>query len=267
VDDEGEAAESDADVDVEAKSPRQPENEERTKVDADFGDSGEEQTKCSSRNRRRMSKKERKREAAERKARSKCSPDWATLDPQHVPSDSSPRTSLQSSPVLVALQDVHIKDEDVSNEELEDKDKLPPSEIEPIQPACWDSLPPPAVPVDEPDVKSTHAAREEQPCAVEPTLQEAHDLDPGVEEDESRSRICIDVKWQWCDIQEVMSRVVGCGCGKPLVVNQKGLTPFGSTYFYAFPGLAFEVMKNGFVASLTVFSVPPEDLPASFQVK
>jgi len=78
---------------------------------------------------------------------------------------------------------------------------------------------------------------------------------------------CIDVRWPWPKIQEVLGKSAGCGCGKPLVVNKGSHTPFGSTYFYAFPGLVFEVMHNGYVASLTVFSVPPSELLPIFEPK
>merc|ERR1712217_1005407 len=69
---------------------------------------------------------------------------------------------------------------------------------------------------------------------------------------------------------EVLSRNNGASsgysCGKPLIVNSaSGHTPFGSTHFYALPGLAFEVMQNGFLASVTVFSVPPDDVPDVFR--
>jgi len=80
--------------------------------------------------------------------------------------------------------------------------------------------------------------------------------------------LCIDVRWQWSEIQEALSSRAGCACGKPLIMSQSGgYTPFGSTHFYAFPGLAFEVMQNGYLASVTIFAVPPEDLPAIFMSK
>jgi len=81
----------------------------------------------------------------------------------------------------------------------------------------------------------------------------------------STATVTIDVRWPWSSIQEVLGRCAGCGCGKPLVVNQGSHAPFGSTFFYAFPGLVFEVMQNGNVASLTVFSVPHGELPFVFQ--
>jgi len=90
-------------------------------------------------------------------------------------------------------------------------------------------------------------------------LQEQDDLDSCPEP------LCIDVRWSWPQIQDVLCSLAGCSCGKPLIMNERGHTPFGSTYFYAFPGLAFEVMQNDCLASLTVFSVPRAELPQAFQ--
>ncbi|CAK0875936.1 unnamed protein product, partial [Prorocentrum cordatum] len=78
------------------------------------------------------------------------------------------------------------------------------------------------------------------------------------------AQLCIDVRWSWTEIQHALSTRGGCECGRPLVLNAQGHTPFGSTYFYVLPGLAFEVMENDFLASLTVFSVPARELPAAF---
>lgn len=72
----------------------------------------------------------------------------------------------------------------------------------------------------------------------------------------------IDVRWRWTEIREAVGERSAGGCGKPLVVSHcGGHTPFGSTYFYALPGLAFEVMQNDFISSLTLFSVLQEELP------
>mmetsp|Transcript_17426 Transcript_17426/g.25846 ORF Transcript_17426/g.25846 Transcript_17426/m.25846 type:complete len:236 (-) Transcript_17426:161-868(-) len=71
----------------------------------------------------------------------------------------------------------------------------------------------------------------------------------------------IDLTWPWADIQDLLSRSVGVSCGRPLIYNQLGHMSFGNTYFHAIPGLAFEVMQNDHLASLTVFSVPPEVMP------
>eukprot|EP00930_Biecheleria_cincta_P033694 TRINITY_DN23343_c0_g1_i1.p1 TRINITY_DN23343_c0_g1~~TRINITY_DN23343_c0_g1_i1.p1 ORF type:complete len:641 (-),score=107.15 TRINITY_DN23343_c0_g1_i1:32-1738(-) len=106
-------------------------------------------------------------------------------------------------------------------------------------------LPPPALPLDGLDAEENSSTK---------LFGNAQD-----------SNICIDVRWSWPDVEEVLHRVAGFPRSKPLVMSQSGHTPFGSTYFYAFPGLIFEVMQNGYVASLTVFSVPPGELPSVFQ--
>merc|ERR1719469_1789966 len=72
------------------------------------------------------------------------------------------------------------------------------------------------------------------------------------EDRRSKGGICIDVRWPWWEIQEVLSRCAGHSCEKPLIMSQSGHTAFGSTRFYAFPGMVFEVMQNGFLASLTL---------------
>ncbi|CAE8650491.1 unnamed protein product [Polarella glacialis] len=153
----------------------------------------------------------------------------------------------------------------------------------------FDELPPPALPLDSLDgaeecdfsgavgssavPKVTPAVRQKPTIgraqAVSAALQSAGGSGHGSQsfggENAEPSEICLDVRWSWTEIEEVLHRIAGCDRSKPLVMNQSGHTPFGSTYFYAFPGLVFEVMQNGFLASLTVFSVPPEELPGVFQ--
>merc|ERR1711972_787216 len=51
----------------------------------------------------------------------------------------------------------------------------------------------------------------------------------------------IDGQWSWSEIEDLLTRL-RISCGKPLVVDKGGHSPFGSTHFYAIPGLAFEVM-------------------------
>jgi len=141
------------------------------------------------------------------------------------------------------------------------------------EPACWDMdiLPPPAVPLDSASGVDDAAAGSEVAMIAqgrhhftpERTVA-SHVGDPehyGAVVDRSLEACsptaCIDIRWQWRQIQEALGR----SCGKPLVVSGGGShMPFGSTYFYAYPGLVFEVMQNGYVASLTVFSVPREEL-------
>lgn len=119
------------------------------------------------------------------------------------------------------------------------------------EPDTWDDLPPPAVPLDSPD------------CSTDPVRDNKVEAVP--RPNDTTAGVNIDVRWPWHEIQEVFERSTGCSCGKPLVMSQSGCTPFGSTHFYTYPGLVFEVMQNGFLASLTVFSVPPEQLPSVFQ--
>ncbi|CAK9105155.1 unnamed protein product [Durusdinium trenchii] len=86
-----------------------------------------------------------------------------------------------------------------------------------------------------------------------------------VDSTERPDAVRIDVRWQWADIEEALCRVGGLAKSKPLVMDQEGYTSFGSTYFYGFPGLVFEVMQNGYLASLTVFRVHSSKLPSIFQ--
>ncbi|CAJ1421396.1 unnamed protein product [Effrenium voratum] len=65
-------------------------------------------------------------------------------------------------------------------------------------------------------------------------------------------RPTVDVRWQWQDIEEAL-RTAGLAKSKPLVMDQSRYTSFGSTYFYGFPGVVFEVMQNSYLASLTLF--------------
>lgn len=82
------------------------------------------------------------------------------------------------------------------------------------------------------------------------------------ETSEDAASLTIDVRWPWTKIEGALGMQQFGGCGKPLVVSHcGGHTPFGSTYFYALPGLAFEVMQNDYIASVTLFSVPREELP------
>ena len=41
-------------------------------------------------------------------------------------------------------------------------------------------------------------------------------------------------------------------------------SPFGASSYHAFPGLIFEALPSGEVASLTIFSVAPEELLPAF---
>lgn len=142
----------------------------------------------------------------------------------------------------------------------------------------FDELPPPALPLDGTDAELDIEGRPRQGSKDSTTRPRASSTTTPVwaassKENSSTNRlgmdqgpdICIDARWPWPDVEEVLHRVAGFPRSKPLVMSQSGHTSFGSTFFYAFPGLVFEVMQNGYLASLTVFSVPPGELPSVFQ--
>ncbi|CAE7732035.1 unnamed protein product [Symbiodinium necroappetens] len=102
-----------------------------------------------------------------------------------------------------------------------------------------------------------------QLVGVEGTAMSSDDHEP--EGKRSFAGVCIDVRWLWPDIEEALQNA-GFSKSRPLVMNQSddSHTSFGSRYFYAFPGLIFEVMQNGYLASLTMFQVPTSELPSIF---
>lgn len=53
----------------------------------------------------------------------------------------------------------------------------------------------------------------------------------------------------WSDIQQCM----GDGGRATILSRGSGSNPFGPTYVYGYRGVAFEVMKNGYLASATLF--------------
>mmetsp|Transcript_56837 Transcript_56837/g.158298 ORF Transcript_56837/g.158298 Transcript_56837/m.158298 type:complete len:657 (+) Transcript_56837:80-2050(+) len=205
---------------------------------------------------RRISKRERK---ALRQKRKKDARDGAT-SPGTSPVISLLSTSPEPSPLLAALCD-NTATSAISSELCRAVAATA------ADAGGWDELPPPAMPLDRnADALGSGFDLDgfvDDPCGdeaqAEPLFGAGSLCAPAVGD------VCIDVKWPWPQIQEVLEHATGCGSGRPLVVNQSGHTPFGSTFFYALPGLAFEVMQNGFVASLTVFSVPPDSLPTVFQ--
>lgn len=144
--------------------------------------------------------------------------------------------------------------------------------------AGFDELPPPALPLDGLDAdvdmdgrerrdSKTSTARPRVSSTTAPTWEASSKENFSTNRfgNDQDTEICIDVRWPWPDVEEVLHRVADLPRSKPLVMSQSGHTSFGSTYFYAFPGLVFEVMQNGYLASLTVFSVPPGELPSVFQ--
>eukprot|EP00747_Dinoflagellata_sp_TGD_P207780 gnl/TRDRNA2_/TRDRNA2_81316_c0_seq1.p1 gnl/TRDRNA2_/TRDRNA2_81316_c0~~gnl/TRDRNA2_/TRDRNA2_81316_c0_seq1.p1 ORF type:complete len:763 (-),score=146.34 gnl/TRDRNA2_/TRDRNA2_81316_c0_seq1:57-2345(-) len=242
---------------------------------------------------RKISKRERK---AERKNRQKprVKGDGVEASPQ-----PSPDPSPDPSPILATLGAT--SPGSVGREPS--PGKSPQASCEDALAPPFDELPPPAVPLDGAeggsDGDKDDGGRPESTSASKATRSPADRTDRYTRKDEAepslaatatgaaplvgtapsvgtlaevpavaalRARggsVCIDASWPWADVQEELSRSI-CGCGRPLVVSHGTHTPFGSTYFYAFPALIFEVMHNGFIASVTVFSTPHEELPAVF---
>jgi len=55
---------------------------------------------------------------------------------------------------------------------------------------------------------------------------------------------------KWSEIRDV----IGVQVEKPVIYNRSSNTnPFGSTYFYGFKGIIFEVMKNEHISSVTLY--------------
>ncbi|GAM19269.1 hypothetical protein SAMD00019534_024440 [Acytostelium subglobosum LB1] len=60
-----------------------------------------------------------------------------------------------------------------------------------------------------------------------------------------------DMKWD--EVQNVFGK-----SGKPVVNNRGSISnPFGSTYFYGYPGIIFEIMRNQYIASVCLFDDSP----------
>ncbi|GFQ06614.1 upf0183 protein at3g51130 [Phtheirospermum japonicum] len=63
------------------------------------------------------------------------------------------------------------------------------------------------------------------------------------------SKCAITPSTKWEQVKEIIG-----DCGQPAIQTQ-GYTsnPFGSTFVYGYPNVAFEVMKNGYIATVTLF--------------
>ncbi|KAL8098074.1 PHAF1 protein At3g51130-like [Apium graveolens] len=67
------------------------------------------------------------------------------------------------------------------------------------------------------------------------------------EADPSRHRITPST--QWDQVKEILG-----DCGRGAIQTQGSASnPFGSTFVYGYPNIAFEVMKNGYIATVTLF--------------
>jgi hypothetical protein len=212
----------------------------------------------------RMTKRERK--AARKKRGSSSRP---PVGSPCVQGDTSPDlSSLSASPTPSPLL-AQRKDSDPG-----DASAAAPDDGS-LETDCWGELPPPAVPIEPPSsgcrentsggissscehIQSEASSVQGQQAAEPPIISDARRLS-------FKTGGSINVQWTWREIQELLN-VSGVSCGKPLVVNE-GSSRFGSTYFYALPGLVFEVMQNDFVASLTICSVSMSEVPALFVTK
>ncbi|KAI3502851.1 hypothetical protein L1887_31207 [Cichorium endivia] len=63
----------------------------------------------------------------------------------------------------------------------------------------------------------------------------------------SKSRITPATKWD--QVKEILG-----DCGRAAIQTQGSTSnPFGSTFVYGYQNVAFEVMKNGYIATVTLF--------------
>ncbi|EFA80378.1 UPF0183 family protein [Heterostelium album PN500] len=69
--------------------------------------------------------------------------------------------------------------------------------------------------------------------------------------DQSIQTIHPDMKWE--EVQNIFGK-----SGKPVVNNRGSISnPFGSTYFYGYPGIIFEIMRNQYISSVCLFDDSP----------
>nr|CAB3468998.1 unnamed protein product [Digitaria exilis] len=63
------------------------------------------------------------------------------------------------------------------------------------------------------------------------------------------SKNCITPRTKWEQVKEVLG-----DCGRAAIQTQGSMNnPFGSTFVYGYQNIAFEVMKNGYIATVTLF--------------
>ncbi|XP_010679842.2 PHAF1 protein At3g51130 [Beta vulgaris subsp. vulgaris] len=67
--------------------------------------------------------------------------------------------------------------------------------------------------------------------------------------DESSSKHCITASTKWDQVKEILG-----DCGRAAIQTQGSTNnPFGSTFVYGYQNVAFEVMKNGYIGTVTLF--------------
>ncbi|GMH06525.1 hypothetical protein Nepgr_008365 [Nepenthes gracilis] len=65
----------------------------------------------------------------------------------------------------------------------------------------------------------------------------------------SSAKHCITPSTKWDQVKEILG-----DCGRPAIQTQDSASnPFGSTFVYGYQNIAFEVMKNGYIATVTLF--------------
>ncbi|XP_042519440.1 PHAF1 protein At3g51130-like isoform X2 [Macadamia integrifolia] len=68
-------------------------------------------------------------------------------------------------------------------------------------------------------------------------------------EEGNASKNCITPSTKWEQVKEILG-----DCGRAAIQTQGSINnPFGSTFVYGYQNVAFEVMKNGYIATVTLF--------------
>lgn len=103
------------------------------------------------------------------------------------------------------------------------------------------------------ETKERHQKRSRKPSEEvgEPAVSKRVDVDEPDEDDEFKAWgkgpvVGPDTHW------DVIKTLQG-ECGRPMLHNKGDNIPFGSTQFFAYDGLIFEVMSNGFLDTVTLF--------------
>ncbi|KAF7110132.1 hypothetical protein CFC21_110285 [Triticum aestivum] len=71
----------------------------------------------------------------------------------------------------------------------------------------------------------------------------------GAQQPGNTSKNCITPRTKWEQVKEILG-----DCGRAAIQTQGSMNnPFGSTFVYGYQNIAFEVMKNGYIATVTLF--------------
>lgn len=75
------------------------------------------------------------------------------------------------------------------------------------------------------------------------------DFSGSLDQDVNASKCAITPSTQWEQVKEILG-----DCGRAAIQTQGSTSnPFGSTFVYGYPHIALEVMKNGYIATVTLF--------------